>query len=65
MAKQELSYKESLEEIEKIIHQIESGETDIDELSVLVKRAATLIKDCKSKLKSTEDDLNQTLNDME
>lgn len=65
MAKQELSYKESLEEIEKIIHQIESGETDIDELSVLVKRAATLIKDCKSKLKSTEDDLNQTLSDME
>ncbi|UII30927.1 exodeoxyribonuclease VII small subunit [Fulvivirga ulvae] len=65
MAKKETRYRDSLEEIEKIIHQIESGETDIDELSVLVKRAATLIKDCKSKLKSTEDDLNQTLNDME
>lgn len=65
MAKQKTRYKDSLEEIETIIQKIESGETDIDELSALVKRAATLIKDCKQKLKNTEDDLTQTLNDLE
>ncbi|MBL6448944.1 exodeoxyribonuclease VII small subunit [Fulvivirga sp. 29W222] len=65
MAKKETSYKDSLEEIEKIILQIESGETDVDELSALVKKAATLIKSCKQKLKNTEDDLNQALDDID
>ena len=59
------SYKDSLDEIETIIQQIESGETDIDELSKLVKRAASLIKVCKQKLKSTEAELNETLEDMD
>lgn len=65
MSKQNNRYKDSLEEIEGIIQKIESGEPDVDELSELVKRAATLIKECKQKLKSTEDELNQTLEDME
>lgn len=65
MSKKNSSYKDSLEEIESIIHRIESGEPDIDELSLLVKRAATLIKECKKKLKSTEEDLSKTLEDLE
>lgn len=65
MSKKNNSYKDSLEEIESIIHRIESGEPDIDELSLLVKRAATLIKECKKKLKSTEEDLSKTLEDLE
>lgn len=59
------NYKDALEEIEGIIQQIENGEPDIDELAVLVKRATLLIKECKQKLKHTEDDLAQTLEDME
>lgn len=65
MSKKKTSYKASLEEIESIIHKIESGEPDIDELSTLVKRAAGLIKDCKKKLRSTEEDLSQSLEDLE
>ncbi|ELR71486.1 hypothetical protein C900_02549 [Fulvivirga imtechensis AK7] len=65
MSNKYVTYKESLEEIENIIQKIESGEPDIDELSALVKRAATLIKECKKKLRRTEEDLSQTLGELE
>jgi len=59
------SYKASIEEIESIIHKIEFEEPDVDELGKLVKRAAKLIKTCKDKLKGTESDLNDTLEELE
>lgn len=58
------TYKESLEEIEKIIHIIENEDPDVDELSKLVKKASKLIGECKTKLKTTEDDLNNALEDI-
>ena len=44
MSKKKFSYKSALEEIELIVHKIENEEPDVDELSALVKQAATLIK---------------------
>ncbi|MEM7107881.1 MAG: exodeoxyribonuclease VII small subunit [Bacteroidota bacterium] len=61
MTKKPSSYKESIEELESIIQKIESGDTDIDELSTLVKRASDLIRACKTKLRNTEVELNQFL----
>lgn len=65
MAKKTNSYKQSLEEIESIIDQIENGEPDIDKLTDMVKRAATLIKDCKQNLRKTQEDLDKTLGQLE
>ncbi|MTI20703.1 exodeoxyribonuclease VII small subunit [Fulvivirga sp. RKSG066] len=59
------SYREAMEEIESIIAKIENEEPDVDELSKLVKRAAKLIKVCKSKIKDTETDLSSTLEELE
>lgn len=64
MAKKKTTYKSALEELEGIIKTIEAGEPDVDELGVLVKRAAILIQECKQKLKNTEEDLAQTLEDI-
>ncbi len=64
MSKKE-SYKSALAEIEAIIEKIESDEPDIDELGELVKKAAKLIKQCKTKLKGTEKSLNDTLEELE
>ncbi len=60
-----ISYKDALKELEGIIQQIENDEPDIDELGELVKKAASLIKQCKTKLKGTEQKLNDTLEELE
>ena len=57
-------YKKALEEIEKIVQQIEGGEADIDELAQSVKRAAELIKQCKNRLRDTGDDLEKIIADL-
>jgi exodeoxyribonuclease VII small subunit len=58
MVKKEFSFNEAVVEIEEILRNIESGELDIDKLSVEVKRASELIKQCQKKLRSTEEEIN-------
>ena len=59
------NYTEALEELQKIVSEIEEGEISVDELSEKVKRAAHLIKICKAKLSSTEEDVNKILEELE
>jgi len=61
----QISYSRALNELEKIIAEIESEETDLDVLSDKVKRAAALIKICRAKLRSTGEDVKKALSDME
>lgn len=49
-----LTYKQAIEEIEKIVNEIESGELDLDDLLKKVDYATTLILFCKEKLKNAE-----------
>ena len=62
---EEIKYTDAFEELQDIVREIEDGEISVDELSVKVKRAAFLIKVCKSKLTSTEEDVNEILKDLE
>jgi exodeoxyribonuclease VII small subunit len=64
MAKKEFSFNEAIIEIEDILKKIESGDLDIDKLSVEVKRASELIKQCQKKLRSTEDEINSIFKEM-
>ncbi|MDR1173064.1 MAG: exodeoxyribonuclease VII small subunit [Bacteroidales bacterium] len=61
MAKKESSYSKSIEEIEAILAKIENGETDIDDLSTEIKRAAKLLQDCKEKLFRAEQDVEKIM----
>ena len=61
----EIKYTEAFEELQQIVADIEDGEISVDELSVKVKRASELIKVCKTKLTSTEEDVNQILKEHE
>lgn len=60
-----ITYQAAYEELQSIIADIEQGEITVDELSEKVKRAAALIKICKQKLQSTEEDVNKILKDLE
>jgi exodeoxyribonuclease VII small subunit len=64
MAKKEFSFNEAVNEIEDILRNIESGELDVDKLSVEVKRASELIKQCQKKLRSTEEEINSIFKDL-
>lgn len=62
---EEITYTAAFEELQVIVQDIEEGGISVDELSIKVKRAAQLIKICKSKLTSTEEDVNQILKELE
>lgn len=64
MAKKEFSFNEAVKEIENILHNIESGDLDLDRLSHEVKRASELIKQCQKKLRSTEAEINSIFKDL-
>ncbi|MDX2360702.1 MAG: exodeoxyribonuclease VII small subunit [Crocinitomicaceae bacterium] len=59
------TYTEAFEELQQIVADIEDGEISVDELSIRVKRAAELIKICKTKLSSTEEDVSKILKELE
>jgi exodeoxyribonuclease VII small subunit len=59
-----ISYTEAIEELETIVTEIEQGEITIDTLSEKVKRASELIRICKEKLSSTEEDVNKILGEL-
>ena len=58
-----ISYAAALEELEKILADMESNELDLDTLSEKVKRAAFLTKLCKTKLRSTTEEIDKILED--
>ncbi len=60
-----LTYNEALSELEAIVREIESEEIDLDMLTDKVKRADYLCKYCRSKLKSTEEEVKSIIKDME
>ncbi len=64
MTKKELSFNESVKEIERILADIESGELDVDKLSAEVKRASELIRLCQKKLRTTEEEINGIFREM-
>jgi len=65
MAKKEFSYNDAIQEIEDILAQLENEGLDIDDLSSKVKRVSGLIKQCKTKLRQTEEDVQKIMDEMD
>jgi exodeoxyribonuclease VII small subunit len=65
MNKENPNYTEAFEELQSIVKEIELGEITVDILSEKVKRAAVLIRICKEKLKTTEEDVSRILQEIE
>ncbi|KAF0201107.1 MAG: exodeoxyribonuclease VII small [Bacteroidetes bacterium] len=59
-----INYTEAIVELEGIVSDIENASIGVDELSEKVKRAAELIKFCRSKLTSTEKEVNSILSSL-
>ena len=65
MGKKKFRYKEAMARLNEIVYQMEHGDPDVDELSVLIKSATELLTACKQQLRDTEKDLDNILNQME
>ena len=65
MAKKDLNYQKALDELESIVRKIEQDEPDVDQLSDMVARAVELVKYCKTKLKTTEEQINNNLEELD
>ena len=59
------TYGEAMTEIEEILEKIESGELDVDDLTDKVKRVASLLDICKTKLKTTEVEIQKVIESLE
>ncbi|MBK9639118.1 MAG: exodeoxyribonuclease VII small subunit [Bacteroidetes bacterium] len=59
------NYEKAKAELEKILEELEQGETGIDALAKHVKRAGELIRQCKEKLRSTESEVSGLLKDLD
>ena len=62
---EKINYTDAFNELQQIVSEIEQGEISVDDLSEKVKRAAQLIKICKAKLTTTEEDVNKILKDLD
>ena len=60
-----INYVDAFQELQEIVAEIEQGEISVDKLSEKVKRASELIKICKLKLTTTEEDVNKILKELD
>ena len=65
MSETTINYALAFEELQAIVTEIELGQITVDILSEKVKRASELIAICKTKLSSTEEDVNQILKELD
>ncbi|MCH4155424.1 MAG: exodeoxyribonuclease VII small subunit [Muribaculaceae bacterium] len=60
-----LTYSQAVEELEKIVAAMQSDECSIDNLSAYTTRSLQLLKICKAKLQSTDEELKKILAEIE
>ncbi|HHT99764.1 exodeoxyribonuclease VII small subunit [Xiashengella succiniciproducens] len=65
MAKEKITYKSAVTEIEQILELMEREELDVDEMSEKVKRVSELIRICRQKLLQTQEEVEKVLKEIE
>lgn len=60
-----LTYESAYKELAQIAKEIETESVSVDVLAQKVKRASELITFCQTKLKSTEEEVNKIIEQME
>jgi len=59
MAEKKVRFEEQIKELETIINELESGDIDLEDSISKYIKAMALVKDCDSKLKSIEEQVNK------
>lgn len=62
--KEEIKYEEAIMELETIVSELEKGEISIDIMSEKIKHSLELIEVCKTKLKTTQEDVKKIIEEI-
>lgn len=65
MKSKDVKYTEAITELEGIVEELEAENIDVDTLSEKVKRAAELIRICRSKLYKTENEIKVVIEELQ
>lgn len=63
MKEKNLTYENAYAELQKILSELQQSETSVEELTQKIKKASELISFCKTKLRSTESEIQKLLKD--
>lgn len=58
-----IKYAEAVARLEKIVEKVENDELDIDQLSSELKQAKELVKLCKDKLTTADNEIKELLSE--
>ncbi|MBQ4916493.1 MAG: exodeoxyribonuclease VII small subunit [Muribaculaceae bacterium] len=61
MEEKKMTYSEAIAELEKIVAEMQSENCSIDNLSAYTSRSLELLKVCKAKLLTTDEELKKIL----
>lgn len=64
MEDKEITYNAAITELEAIIQKMQSADCDIDNLSKYAARSIELLKLCRSKLTTTDEELKKCLQEL-
>ena len=61
MSNKEVKFEDKLNELEKMVNELEGGNVDLDEAIDKYTKAMKLAKECSEKLKNAEENVNKIL----
>lgn len=60
----DMKYSKAMTELENIVRRMQSNELDVDDLAEATRRALQLLKICKEKLKTTDEEVKKCLEEL-
>ena len=61
----EMTYNQAVADLDSILRTMQSDNCDIDRLTLYTRRATELLKECRSRLTTTDEELRSILADLE
>ncbi|MCR5360537.1 MAG: exodeoxyribonuclease VII small subunit [Bacteroidales bacterium] len=65
MSASELTYTSAMKELEAIVEQLQDPQCEVDRLCDLTRRSVELLKFCRKKLTSTDEELTKLLENID
>ncbi len=60
----DMKYSKAMTELENIVRRMQSNELDVDDLAEATRNALQLLKICKEKLKTTDEEVKKCLEEL-